>query len=208
MASVHRLTHSCLTVTTANGTVLFDPDFHTFESGAIDLDTIGDVQQVLITHEHRDHLHPEFIRWLIDRGADVTVHSNQSVVDVLAGHDIEASSNDPVGVTHEDVTHERLPNGSAPPNRSYTVGGLTHSGDSFEPTTCGQVLALPVMAPWGSATRAVEFARRVAPQQVIPVHDFYMTAQGRGFITGLVTPVLEESGIEMVSLDWDESYTF
>ena len=113
MATIRRLTDSCLTVTDDAGTTLFDPGFHTFAVEAV-RDSIGDVQRILITHEHRDHVAPDFVRWLLDRGDDVTVHANDAVVDLLAGHDIPATSDAPTGTAVEDVMHELLPTGARP----------------------------------------------------------------------------------------------
>lgn len=208
MATIRRLADSCLLVTTADGTSLFDPGFFTWESGEVDLDSIGDVQRVLVTHAHADHLSPEFVRWVLDRGDDVVVHSNQDVVDALAQHDIEATTDVPAGTSVEDVAHETLPNGLAPPNRSWTIGELfTHPGDSHQPTHTAPVLALPLMAPWCSGTAAVAFAKRIGPQQVIPIHDFYMSRSGRERITGMLGGVLQEHGIELLPLDWGDSIT-
>jgi L-ascorbate metabolism protein UlaG (beta-lactamase superfamily) len=208
MATIRRLADSCLLVTTDDGTSLFDPGFFTWESGEVDLDSIGDVQRVLITHAHADHLSPEFVRWVLDRGDDVVVHSNQDVVDALAQHDIEATTDVPAGTSVEDVAHETLPNGLAPPNRSWTIGELfTHPGDSHQPTHTAPVLALPLMAPWCSGTAAVAFAKRIGPQQVIPIHDFYMSRSGRERITGMLGGVLQEHGIELLPLDWGDSIT-
>jgi L-ascorbate metabolism protein UlaG (beta-lactamase superfamily) len=208
MPTIRRLTDSCLLLSTGAGTTLIDPGFHTFDSGEIDLDSIGDVQRVLVTHEHGDHVKPEFVRWLLDRGADVTVHCNAAVAGLLAEHGIEASTADPAGVTSEDVLHEVIPTGAAPPNRSYTVDGvLTHPGDSYQPTVTAPVMALPLLAPWGSTTASVAFARRIAPRQVIPIHDFYTSSSGRAWLATLVKNVLAPDGIEVVPLDWGESYT-
>ena len=208
MPTIRRLADSCLLVTTDEGTTLLDPGFFSFDSGEIDLDSIGDVQRVLITHEHPDHVKPEFVRWLVDRGTDVAVHANQSVADLLGPHDVEALIDDPPGVTSEDVIHGMTPMGAAPPNRSYTIDGvLTHPGDSYQPTVTAPVLALPLLVTWGSTTASVEFARRLAPQQVVPVHDFYLSAGGRQWTTRLVKSALEREGIELVPLDWGESYS-
>ena len=209
MTTIRRLTNSCLTITDdTRGTTLLDPGFFTYDSGEVDLDTIGDVQRVLITHEHGDHVKPDFVRWLVDRGADVTVHANQAVVDLLAGDGIAASTANPPGVTSEDVLHEMVPNGAQPPNRAFTVGGLvTHPGDSYQPQSSAPVLALPLIVPWGSTTRSVEFAKRLAPRQVVPIHDFYLSKSGREFISGIAGGVLGAAGIELVPLDWGESYT-
>jgi L-ascorbate metabolism protein UlaG (beta-lactamase superfamily) len=208
MATIQRLTDSCLLVTTESEAVLFDPGFHTYQSGEFDLDSLGDVSRVMITHQHGDHVNPDFVAWVLDRGEDVTVHTNQTVVDILAKSDIEAITDLPEGVSAEDVQHEVLPTGDAPPNRAFTLEGLlTHPGDSHQPTRSAPVLALPLMAPWGSATAAVGFARRLGPRQVVAIHDFYMSRDGRAWIRGIVKEVLAADGIELVDLDWGDSYT-
>jgi L-ascorbate metabolism protein UlaG (beta-lactamase superfamily) len=209
MPTIRRLTDSCLVVTTDSGTSLFDPGFHTFGSGEIDLDTIGDIQRIFVTHEHGDHVSPDFLRWLLDRGEDVTVHANDAVRDLLAPHDILVDTASPGGVSCEDVLHERIPTGAQPPNRSWTIDGvLTHPGDSYQPTATAPVLALPLLVPWGSVTASVDFARTLEPREVIPIHDFYTSASGRAWVAGMAKNVLAQSNIELVPLDWGESYSF
>ena len=208
MTTIRRLADSCLLVTTSNGTTLIDPGFLSHDGSVVDLDTIGEVQRVLITHEHGDHVQPDFVRWLIDRGRDVTVHANQAVADLLIESGIETSDGDPAGVTSEDVLHETTPMGTAPPNRAFTVEGvLTHPGDSYQPTATAPVLALPLLVPWGSTLQSMEFARRLGPQQAVPIHDFYLSESGRRWITGIATNVLGADDIEVVPLDWGDSYT-
>ncbi len=208
MTTIRRLADSCLLVTVDGLVTIVDPGFFTFDDAAIDLASIGDVHRVLITHEHRDHVKPDFVRWILDRGDDVRVHANQAVATLLERHGIEVATTDPGGITSEDVAHEIIPTGATPPNRSYTVeGAITHPGDSYQPTYSAPVLALPLMTPWGTTTKSVEFARRLAPKQVIPIHDFYLSAAGRRFVVAMAAGVLAESDIELVPLDWGESYT-
>lgn len=208
MTTIKRITDSCLIVTTDDGATMFDPGFHAVESGAVDLNEIGDIQRILITHEHGDHVSPEFVRFVLDRNDDVMVHGNQNVADILATHDIAVSTETPAGTSSEDVLHETTPMGTAPPNRSWTLDGvLTHPGDSYGPTRTAPVLALGLLTPWGSTTRSLEFARELAPQQAIPVHDFYLSDGGRKWIYSVAKHVLANDGIEVVTLDWGESYT-
>jgi L-ascorbate metabolism protein UlaG (beta-lactamase superfamily) len=208
MTTIRRLTDSTLVVRSDDHATLFDPGFHTFTSGEIDLGSIGDIDQVLITHEHRDHVNADFVQWLLDRRSDLVVVANQAVVDILAASGIEATTAVPDGVLVEDVLHAKLPNGATPPNRAYTVDGVfTHPGDSYEPENTAPVLALPLMTPWGSVRGAVGFARRIRPERVIPIHDFYMTSFGREWMVDITTPVLEAEGIEVIPLGWGESFT-
>ncbi len=209
MTTIRRISDSCLVVTDSSGATLFDPGFFSFDDGPVDLNDLGEIQRVLITHEHRDHVQPEFVRWLIDRGSDVQVCANEAVAELLAGHDIPVTTDDPSGISSEDVQHEMIPNGSTPPNRSYTIDGImTHPGDSYGPTTSAPILALPLLTPWGSTTKSVEFARRLGPNQVVPIHDFYLSESGRAWITGMATSVLAQFDIEVVPLDWGESFSF
>lgn len=208
MAKIERLTDSCLLVTTDEDATLFDPGFHTYQSGQVDLNEIGDVTRVFITHEHGDHVNPDFVRWVIDRGEDITVYSNDAVKDLLTEHGIEVETATPDGAGVEDVLHGKLPTGATPPNRCFTIDGvLTHPGDSREPTKTAPVLALPLLVPWDSATGAVEFARRLKPKQVVPIHDFYMSEMGRAWIRGLIKGVLADDDIELVDIDWGDSFS-
>ena len=208
MTTIRRLTDSCVLVKTDDAVSLFDPGFHTFLEGDIDLDTIGDITRVLITHEHLDHVHPGFVAWLLDRGSDVVVHSNQAVADLLAPHDIEVSVEVPSGVSCEDVLHGKIASGAQPPNRSFTIDGVfTHPGDSREPTVSASILALPLLVPWDSVTGAVEFARLLQPTHVLPIHDFYLSESGRARIRGMAGGVLAEDGIEMLDVDWGQELT-
>lgn len=208
MAKIRRLTDSCVHVVTDDHATLFDPGFHTFLQGEVDLDSIGDVTRVLITHEHGDHVHPGFVSWLVERSSDLVVYANGAVAELLARHDIEVSTATPEGTTVEDVLHGKLPTGAQPPNRAFTIDGvITHPGDSREPTSTAPLLALPLIVPWDSATGAVEFARRVNPAQVVPIHDFYMSQSGREWIRGLIKNVLAEDGIELIDVDWDAEFT-
>lgn len=208
MTTISRLTDSCLVVTTDQHATMFDPGFHTFLSGEIDLASIPDVTRLLITHEHGDHVHPDFVKWLVDRGSDLAVYSNEAVAALLDPHGIDVLTDPPDGVSAEDVLHAKLPNGTQPPNRSFTIDGvLTHPGDSRDPEVTAPILALPLLAPWGSATGAVEHARRVRPAQVIPVHDFYLSPSGREWLWGMVGGVLGGDNIELIKLDWGQSYT-
>jgi L-ascorbate metabolism protein UlaG (beta-lactamase superfamily) len=208
MTTIRRLTDSCLVVTTDNDATLFDPGFHTFQSNEIALDSIGDISRVLITHEHGDHVNPEFVQWLIGRRSDLAVFANEAVAGLLDGYGIEADTGDPAGVTYEDVLHEKVPTGAQPPNRAYTIDGvLTHPGDSYQPTTSAPVLALPLIVPWGSTTLSMDFARRLAPRQVIPIHDFYLNEGGRGFAYNMAKNVLAKADIEVITLNWGETAT-
>lgn len=208
MTTITRIADSCLVVETDASRTLVDPGGFAYTWEGIDLNSVGDISQVLITHEHGDHVNLDFVQWLIDRRRDVVVHANESTAAMLAQADIAATTAAPTGTTFEDVSHETLPNGTTVPNRSWTVEGvLTHPGDSYQPTSAGHVMGLALLAPWGSMTASVEFAKRLGPKMVVPVHDFYLSRSGRGWVTSLASNVLGAAGIEVVGLEPGESFT-
>ena len=66
-----------------------------------------------------------------------------------------------------------------PPNTAYVVEEtLLHPGDSFARSldACRGIplLALPVAAPWTSEIGAGEFADRIAPKSIVPIHDGFV----------------------------------
>ena len=203
MTTIKRLTDSCLLVTTDDSATLMDPGFHSFAHA--DLGAIGDITRVLITHEHGDHVSPDLLKLLLDRQSDLTIHANQAVADLLEPHEIEVDTSSPAGGSAEDARHETTPLGTSPPNLAWTIDGvITHPGDSFQPTTTAPLLALPLLTPWASMHQSMEFARRLSPQQAIPIHDFYLSDSGRAWASGMAKKVLAESSIDFIPLDWGE----
>ena len=208
MTTITRIADSCLLVTADDGTTLFDPGAFAFSWEGIDLSQIGDVQQILITHEHADHVSAEFVNWVIDRGEDVRVYANDAVIGMLADSGIAASAAAPHGFSSEDGLHAPLPNGATPPNRSWTIDSvITHPGDSYDATSSAPVLALPLVTPWGTMHASIGFAQRLGPAMVVPIHDFYLSTTGRAWVTKLASGVLGSAGIDLVNLDPGDSFS-
>ena len=53
----------------------------------------------------------------------------------------------------------------------------------------------------------MEFARRVRPTHVVPIHDFYLSQSGREWIRGLIKNVLAGDDIELIEVDWGGEFT-
>jgi L-ascorbate metabolism protein UlaG (beta-lactamase superfamily) len=207
MLSIRRLSHSSLVITTNSAVTLVDPGQHTFEERPVDLDTIGDITAVVITHAHQDHVDPRFVQWLKDRYREATVHGNQQVADLLGPLGIDVVQTDPVDVTSEDLEHEITPLGPGPANRCYTFGdAITHPGDTYKLTKSAPVLTMALMAPWGSTAQSVECIKAVRPNYVIPVHDSYLSENGRRSIGGIASRAVKDHGIELVELGWGETF--
>lgn len=62
--------HSCLLIEENNTTILIDPCNYTYEEKALDINSLGKLDYLLIAHEHQDHLHIPFIKEIMRRQAD------------------------------------------------------------------------------------------------------------------------------------------
>jgi len=75
--------------------------------------------------------------------------------------------------------HAAILSPTLPQNTAYILNDIfLNPGDSFEsslnPLKGIKVLALPVMALWLTELTVAEFAERMTPQMVVPIHDGYV----------------------------------
>ncbi len=169
---------------------------------------------VLVTHAHPDHLVPERVVAALVAHPGLGLWAPRAVVDELVGRAHEACV-DParlhtvaagdafsaaghtvlvVGGEHAEI-HPDLP-GLA--NVGYVVdGALLHPGDSFPQLpddVTPRILLLPVAAPWLRLAVAVDYARQLGSEVVVPVHDAILSAPGQGIVDNLVGSVLAVAG--------------
>jgi L-ascorbate metabolism protein UlaG (beta-lactamase superfamily) len=98
--------------------------------------------------------------------------------------------------------------GSQPQNVGFLVAEVfAHAGDSYTFDAAPAVLALPLSPPWGSTTEAVELAKRLKPQYVVPIHDWHLGERGKKWLYDMTRRVLAEEGITVLPLDDFETVT-
>lgn len=183
------LGHSCVLIEAAGQRVLIDPG--TFSA----FDDVSDLDAVLVTHQHADHLDMERLPALLQRNPGASLHTDPDTAEILAGEEIPVTRNQPgevftfgdltitpVGAQHAVIT-EYIPRISnvglyltAPGEASFF-----HPGDALDAEVPGDVdlLGVPVNAPWCAVKETVEFVRRLAPSAVMPIHDALLAEQGR-----------------------------
>lgn len=177
-----RYGHACVRLDTADGSVLLDP-------GVLSTDAdLEDVADVLVTHEHRDHLDVDRLVSAVRAG--VRVHTNTEVAASLAtDHDLAVHAVQPgdtfeaaglsvqvVGGRHADI-YDGLP-GCA--NVGFVLSGVYHPGDALHhPDLDIETLLLPVSAPWLKVAEAIDFVRAVSPSRAFPIHDGVLSDFGR-----------------------------
>ena len=200
-----KYTHSCVTLRAGGRTLLVDPGIWT-EPQAWD-----DVDAVLLTHEHADHvdaarLAPLDVPVLAPEGAVLSDLPESRLTRVRAGEAFDAAgfAVRAVGGRHAEI-HGGLPqcanlgylidgplDGGGPGDDGPGDGGTVyHPGDScFVPDQPVHTLLVPLQAPWLKLTEALDFAQAVAPQQAIGMHDGLLNERGLGITNRWFTNTL------------------
>ena len=193
---ITRLGHAAVLVEAAGARILIDPgafsDASAFELTGLDA--------IVVTHQHADHIDRDRAPALLAANPDALLLSDPETAEVLDVGDwtpnadgLETVVGDVtirgVGAQHAVI----LP--SIP--RISNVGVLLtapgeptlfHPGDTYEYVPADvDVLALPLSAPWAKSSETVDFARRVAPTTLFPIHDGTVSSAGYGIYWGQVT---------------------
>lgn len=182
------LGHACLLVEIADTRILVDPG--NIDPGWHD---VRDLDAVVITHAHPDHLDLDLLPALLAANPQARVVADPGSLTALADRGIQGESHGgdaasvgavrltPVGqvhaLIHDDIP--RIPNVGV----RFDADGepsLFVPGDSLDADP-GQVnvLAFPLTAPWQASRDMVAFLRRLAAPVAVPVHDGVASAAGR-----------------------------
>lgn len=212
--------HCCMLIDTptvlgarGNGVrILTDPGMYSTQQSEV-----KNIDFVLITHEHADHLHIDSLKALLKNNPQVKVITNRSVGALLKKDGItfsvvEGGQNfDANGVLIEGFGKDHaLMHTSISPiqNIGYFIANkLFYPGDAFtNPGKQVEILALPVAGPWMKLSEAIDYALEIKPASCFPVHDGILKSPGS---THLIPPkVLGAKGIKFTVLEIDKEYEF
>ncbi len=192
---------ACLLVEEDRARLLIDPGEYSrgFEE-------LTDLDAILITHQHGDHMVPETLAALLAHNPQAEIYADEGSVELLADKGIAAQAvheGDKLAVAGVDVRvigrdhaviHPEVP---VIPNVGYLVAGrFFHPGDAFtNPGQSVDILATPLGAPWLKAAEMVDYVRGVKPKVAIPVHDAVLAIPEMHI--NLLKRLTEERGIEV-----------
>lgn len=184
--------HATVLVETATARVLIDPgNFSTDWHGLTDLDAI------VVTHLHPDHVDPEHVPALLEANPQARVLVEPGVPSTLPTQRAETFTSESdirigdlrlngVGRWHA-IIHRDIPRIG---NVGVLVSGegeptLFHPGDSLESVPAGvDVVAVPAYGPWAAMKETIDFTRAVAAPQGFLIHDGLLGPRGWNLVFG------------------------
>ncbi|MGB3685971.1 MAG: MBL fold metallo-hydrolase [Ornithinimicrobium sp.] len=213
---ISHLGHSCLLIDSAGTRLLIDPG--TFS----DVEGVRDLDGILVTHTHPDHLDPAAIPrlrrnnpnaqlWLESQAADRLIHEEPQLEPyasrMVSGQELPFGDATvlPVGERHA-LIHDYVPR---PDNLGLVISAsgqptVFHPGDALdaehELLSTVDILCVPINAPWARVADTVAFVRRIAAPRVIPIHDGLLNSAGRAMYLGHVGNFGAEGGADVLDL--------
>jgi L-ascorbate metabolism protein UlaG (beta-lactamase superfamily) len=183
---ITHLGHACILVETGSTRLLVDPG--NYSQG---FEAVTDLDAVLVTHQHADHLDTDRIGAVVERNPEATLWFEPETAAVNTEHNAQTLASgdtrmigdfevEAVGgrhaFNHDDVS---IVGNVGVLIRSESTT-LFHPGDAYETRPTGvDILALPLNAPWCAVRDTLDFVRAVDPSTVFPIHDGLLNDNGR-----------------------------
>lgn len=204
---IKKIGHCCLVIDINDVRILTDPGAFTVDEHK----NVSDVDIILITHEHGDHLHTDSLKEIIKNNPDARVYTNSSVgkildeqgirYKVLEGTDSE-TVNDILLEAFDGKHEEIFEDFGIVQNTGYFIANkLFYPGDAYKnPEKNVEVLALPLGGPWCKVPDAIRYAIEVKPNKAFPVHDGILKESGLNINYNHTGRELGERGITFVEM--------
>lgn len=178
-------------------------------------DGLDNIDLVLITHEHQDHLHVDSLKIILKNNPQAKVLTNKSVGSILEKEGIayqlieHGQSVIEKGVLIEGFGKEHAviyPTIPLTENIGFFIAEkLFYPGDVLtEPSHPVEILALPVAGPWLKLSEAIDYALKLKPKVCFPVHDGILKSPGLSY--KLPSIILEPQGIRFIAMEEGKGY--
>lgn len=181
---VTKYIHSCILLEEGGEKLLFDPGKFSFIEGRVKPEQFRDVNWIVFTHGHPDHLEPNVVKQIVELSGAIVI-SNSEVAAMLRADGIAVSVLEDGDKTFGafllhamPAKHQPILADTLPQNTAFVVNQtLLNGGDSLDPALDMHrgidTLALPVMAPYLTELEVMKYAERIRAKQAIPLHDGY-----------------------------------
>ncbi len=203
---ITRHIHACVRLEHEGTRVIIDPG----SFGAPD--DLAEVDAVLITHVHPDHVDPGALQRARRENPGLPVHAPASVATEVGGDvtvvaagerfrigDLEIEV---VGVEHAVVARCS----PVAENVGYLFNGrVLHPGDAFHPVGGLDTVLLPVNGPWVKMLDVEEFLSTYPPKRFIAIHDGIVNEHGLAINRKQLTTLAREYGSQYVALSPGEA---
>ena len=207
--NITKFGHCCLLIEVKGLRILTDPgDYSTQQQTASGIDI------VLITHEHRDHLHIDSVKAILKNNPSVRIVTNSAVKAILDKEGIKSEVlEDGQTVMIKDVMIEGAGTVHAEIYRDYprvqNTGyfideELFYPGDAlYNPKKPVNILALPVAGPWLKISESLDYLVEVHPHVCFPVHDGILARPS--MMQRITEMVCQKNSIQFMSLVIDQA---
>jgi len=204
--------HCCLLIEEGGLRILTDPGYYSEGQNKVE-----NIDIVLITHEHQDHLHVDSLKKILENNPVAKVFTNKGVGKFLDGQNISYSLlENGQTITEQGIEiegfgekHELMYSGLPQvDNVGYMVDGkFFYPGDAFtNPNKKVDLLALPVSAPWLKIGEVIDYAKLLKPNVCFPVHDASSTNPLTAYRP--CSTILEPLGIKFIPLEIEKPTDF
>lgn len=203
---IKKLGHCCLVIEDKDKRVMTDPGSWTVDEQIKE----KNIDIIIITHEHGDHIHIESLKEIIKNNPAVVVITNKGVGKLLDKEgikyeiltdketvDFSGIKIEPHNCKHEEIFQEI---GQVENTGFFISERLFYPGDSYyNPGKPVEILALPVAGPWANVKDTINYALEINPKICFPVHDGMLKSFGASH--SIPAGVLEKNGIIFKTLE-------
>jgi L-ascorbate metabolism protein UlaG (beta-lactamase superfamily) len=181
---ISKYLHSCLVFELDGYKLLFDPGKFTFAEGEVTPAMFKDVNSIIITHIHPDHLDIDNLKEIV-RLSGAAIYTNAQVSEPLHKEGIEHTVWEegtyqvgPFKLQAFPVVHELIMDNPLPQMTGFLINDkVLHPVDSMEDALLKyqgiELLIMVSMAPFANEPTISAFADKLQPKQILPVHDGY-----------------------------------
>jgi L-ascorbate metabolism protein UlaG (beta-lactamase superfamily) len=164
--------------------------------------SLTDLDAVLVTHQHPDHLDPQNLPALLAANPAAIVLVEPSILDLISSGKLPALGENAVGLQpgnqetvgdavvtavggQHAIIHRDVPRIG---NVGYVLRSpdqptLFHPGDSYDAIPDGiDILAVPAYGPWAAMKETIDFVRAVGALEGFPIHDELLSDRGRTLV--------------------------